>query len=134
MFPSATVNLNAYPVTANDPPFSPVAAEVAQLDSWMAIAAVSRRIGGDPQSLSIAFAPELALTRSILFNYPLNQTSVPPTPAGKIDVCCRLSARRLRTRRLPGLSTPPVANRTILRLDTPPADAPVFVPAAVCAT
>jgi 4-phytase/acid phosphatase len=86
MLPSATVNLNAYPVTANDPLFSPVAAGVAQLDSRMAIAAVSGRIGGDPQSLSVSFAPELALTRSILFNYPLSQTSVPPTPAGKIDV------------------------------------------------
>jgi 4-phytase/acid phosphatase len=52
----------------------------------MAVAAVNGRLGGDPQSLASAYAPELALTRAVLFNYPVGQTPVPAAPAGKIDV------------------------------------------------
>lgn len=70
----------------NDPLFSPVAAGVALLDSQMAVAAVNGRIGGNPGALASAYAPELALTRSILFHYSANSTPVPPTPAGKFDV------------------------------------------------
>jgi len=69
-----------------DPLFDPLDAGVATLDSEMAVAAVNGRIGGNPQALASAYAPELALTRSLLFNYPLSQTPVPVTPAGKEDV------------------------------------------------
>src|ERR1019366_812455 len=51
-----------------------------------AFAAVMGRLGGNPQSLASAYAAELALTRSVLFNYPASQTPVPGTPAGTGDV------------------------------------------------
>jgi 4-phytase/acid phosphatase len=86
MLPAATVNINSYPPQDNDPLFNPVAAGVARLDEKMAVAAVNGRLGDSPQSLASAYAPELALARSILFNYPASQTPAPPTPAGKVDV------------------------------------------------
>jgi 4-phytase/acid phosphatase len=61
-------------------------AGVAELDYQMAIAAVTGRLGNNPQALASAYAPELALARSVLFNYPVSQTPAPPTPAGKMDV------------------------------------------------
>ena len=68
-------------VTPNgDPLFSPVAAGVAVLDYPTAMAAVNGRLGGSAPSLASAYAPELALTRSILFNYPAGETPPPPTP------------------------------------------------------
>ena len=84
--PGATVNVNSYPLQDNDPLFSPVAAGLAQINERMAVAAVQGRLGDSAQSLTTAYAPELALTRSILFNYPASQTPPPATPAGKLDV------------------------------------------------
>jgi 4-phytase/acid phosphatase len=86
MLPGASVSINSYPPQDNDPLFAPVAAGVALLDERMAIASVMGRLGGNPQSLASAYAPELALTRSVLFNYPAGQTPVPATPEGKVDV------------------------------------------------
>lgn len=86
MLPQASVNINSYPPQGNDPLFVPVAAGVARLDERMAVAAVNGRLGGNPQSLASAYAPELALTRSILFGYPADQVPVPAAPPGKIDV------------------------------------------------
>jgi 4-phytase/acid phosphatase len=83
--PGASVNVNVYP-QANDPVFDPVPAGVALLDPQKAIAAVMGRLGGDPQLLASAYAPELALTRSVLFHYPASETPAPTTPAGKTDV------------------------------------------------
>lgn len=40
----------------------------------------------DPQAIGSAYSAELALIRSVLFNYPINQTPAPATPAGKMDV------------------------------------------------
>jgi len=76
-------NINVVP--GNDPLFNPVGAGVALLDYQMALAAVNGRLGGNPQALASAYAPELALTRSVLFNYAVNATPVPLAPAGKID-------------------------------------------------
>ena len=84
--PGAPVNVSSDPPQDNDPLFSPVAAGVAHLNQQMAVAAVQGRLGGNAQSLATAYAPELALTRAILFNYPVSQTAVPVTPAGKVDV------------------------------------------------
>jgi 4-phytase/acid phosphatase len=84
--PGATVNVNSYPLQDNDPLFSPVGAGLAQIDERMAVAAVTGRLGDSAQSLTTSYAPELALTRSILFNYPVSQTPAPATPAGKLDV------------------------------------------------
>jgi 4-phytase / acid phosphatase len=86
MLPAASVNVNFYGPQDSDPLFVPVAAGVARLDERMAVAAVKGRLGGNPQSLASAYAPELALTRSVLFNYPASQTPAPATPQGKVDV------------------------------------------------
>jgi 4-phytase/acid phosphatase len=85
MLPGATVKVDAYPQSANDPLFNAVAAGVALLDYRKAVAAVKGRLGG-AQSLASAYAPELALLRSVLFNYPIGQQPIPPAPSGKIDV------------------------------------------------
>ncbi len=86
MLPRATVNVQYLtPSTASDPLFDPVGAGVARLDQQLAIDAVTGRLGDNPQLLTSAYAPELALTRSVLFNYPLSETPAPPTPGGKTD-------------------------------------------------
>ncbi len=81
MLPAATVTVNTYTAPANDPLFAPVAAGVAVLDYPTAVAAVNGRLGSSPESLAFAYAPELALTRSVLFNYPATQT--PPRNSGR---------------------------------------------------
>ena len=87
MLPGATVNVQYLtPSTASDPLFDPVGAGVARLNQRMAIEAVKGRLGDNPQLLTSAFAPELALTRSVLFNYPVSETPAPATPDGKTDV------------------------------------------------
>jgi 4-phytase / acid phosphatase len=86
LLPAISVNVNHYGPTDSDPLFDPVGAGVARLDQQKAVAAVMGRLGGNPQSLTSAYAPELALTRSLLFGYPASETPVPATPAGKVDV------------------------------------------------
>ena len=81
LFPSvaSTITINAYPTTENDPLFNTVAAGVAVLDYQKAVAAVNGRLGSNPQAISTAYAPELALTQSVLFGNP------PNVAAGKTD-------------------------------------------------
>jgi 4-phytase/acid phosphatase len=85
MLPGAAVNVNSA-AGSSDPLFDPVGAGVARLDSRKAIAAVKGRLGGNGQALASAYAPELALTRSLLFAYPTGQTPAPGAPAGMVDV------------------------------------------------
>ena len=84
MLPQANVFVNTQ--QGSDPLFDPLGAGVSRLNQRMAIAAVQGRLGGNAQSLASAYAPELALTRSILFGYAAGETPVPATPAGKVDV------------------------------------------------
>jgi 4-phytase/acid phosphatase len=86
LLPAASVNVNHYGPTESDPLFDSVGAGVARLDERKAVAAVKGRVGGSAQSLASAYAPELALTRSVLFGYPASQSPVPTTPAGIVDV------------------------------------------------
>ncbi len=86
LLPAATVPIHSYTAPAADPLFDPVDAGVAMLDEGKAVAAVNGRLGNDPQSLASAYAAELALTRSVLLNYPAGQTPAPATPAGVVDV------------------------------------------------
>lgn len=86
LLPTANVNVNYYGPTESDPLFDPVGAGVSRLDQKLAVAAVRGRLGGNPQSLASAYAPELALTRSVLFNYPVGETPAPATPQGAVDV------------------------------------------------
>lgn len=83
--PGAPVNVQYLtPSTASDPLFDPVGAGVALLNTKMAIASVNGRLGGNAQSLASAYAPEFALSRSVLLGYPVG-TTPPPTPANVID-------------------------------------------------
>jgi 4-phytase/acid phosphatase len=86
MLPAASVNVNYYGPTESDPLFDPVGAGVSRLDLQKALAAVQGRVGGNGESLSTAYAAELALIRATLFGYPPGQSPAPPAPAGKIDV------------------------------------------------
>jgi len=87
LLPGAPVNVqHLTPTTAIDPLFDPVDAGVAQLDSRLAIASVIGRLGGNPQSLASAYAPEMGLARSVLLGYPGTQTPAPATPANVTDV------------------------------------------------
>jgi len=86
LLPAGGVHINALPAPAVDPLFDPVDAGVALLNEEMAVAAVNGRLGDNAPALAAAYAPELALTRSVLFNYPAGTTPAPATPAGKIDV------------------------------------------------
>jgi len=84
--PVAPVNVQYLtPSTAFDPLFDPVDAGVAQLNPQMAVASVMGRLGGNPQVLASAYAPEFSISRSVLFGYPISDTPVPATPANKID-------------------------------------------------
>ncbi len=85
--PAAPVNVQYLtPSTASDPLFDPVGAGVALLDSQMAVASVTGRLGGDPQWIASAYAPEFALTRAVLLGYPASQIPPPPAPANVTDV------------------------------------------------
>jgi 4-phytase/acid phosphatase len=82
LLPAAGVNVNHYGPSERDPLFDPVGAGVSLFDQRLAVAAVKGRLGDNPESL--AYAAELAVTRSVLFNYPLGQTPAPATPPGKV--------------------------------------------------
>lgn len=84
LLPAASVAVVTTPTA--DPLFDPIDAGVATLNTTMAIAAVNGRLGGNPQSLATTYSAELALTRSVLFNYPAGTSPAPATPAGKTDV------------------------------------------------
>ena len=86
LLPAASVNVNYYGPTESDPLFDPVGAGVSRLDLEKALAAVQGRVGGNGESLSAAYAAELALVRATLFGYPPGQSPAPPAPAGKVDV------------------------------------------------
>jgi 4-phytase/acid phosphatase len=85
LLPAVTVTINTNTSTT-DSLFDPVDAGIAVLNERTAIAAVNGRLGGNPQSLTTAYAAELALVRAVLFNYPVSTTPVPAAPAGKADV------------------------------------------------
>lgn len=87
MLPGAPVNVQYLtPSTASDPLFDPVGAGVAQLNSQMAIDSVNGRLGANPQSLASAYAPKIALSRSVLLGYPQSETPPPLPPTNVIDV------------------------------------------------
>jgi 4-phytase/acid phosphatase len=104
--PSAKVNFDIYPQT-NDPVFDPVPAGVALLDPEKAIAAVSGRLGSDPPSLTTAYAPEFALLRSLLFNYPL-ATNPPPAPPACVNKTCTIDVTTIPIAVTAGVSGSPI--------------------------
>ena len=85
LLPSAKVTVNSVS-TPPDPLFDPVDAGVALLDQRKTVDGVNGRLGNDPQALASAYSAELALIRSVLFNYPVSRSPAPATPTGRIDV------------------------------------------------
>ena len=85
LLPAATITVDSLS-QGSDPLFDPIGAGVAELDTNMELAALQGRVGGNAQLLATAYGAELALTRSLLFNYPPTQTPPPDTPKGKTDV------------------------------------------------
>jgi len=87
LLPGAPVNVQYLtPATVADPLFDPVGAGVAQLNSQVAIDSVNGRLGGNPQALASAYAPEIALARSVLLGYPPGEVPPPQPPKNVIDV------------------------------------------------
>ena len=86
LLPQASVTIHTVSPPTNDELFDPVDAGIAVLDPQRVVAAVNGRLGADRGALATAYASELALIRSVLFNYPVSETPVPPTPTGKTDV------------------------------------------------
>lgn len=86
MLPAASVNVTHYDSNQSDPLFDPVGAGVAHLDQATAVAAVAGRLGGDASALQTVYAPELALLRSVLFQYPGKEGMIPTTPGPAVDV------------------------------------------------
>jgi 4-phytase/acid phosphatase len=84
LLPAAAATVHT--VDGADPLFDPINAGVAKLDTKMALAAVSGRLGGNAQALATAYAAEFALARAVLFDYAAGTTPAPATPAGKVDV------------------------------------------------
>jgi len=84
LLPSAAVNVD-FQRTGSDPLFDPVGAGISPMDYQKAAAAVSGRIGNDPQAFASGWASELSLARATLFQYPASRIPLPATPAGKID-------------------------------------------------
>lgn len=86
LLPAAKVTVNTVSPSTSDPLSDPVDAGVALLNEHKAVAAVNGRLGSNAEALTNAYSAELGLIRSVLFDYPVNQTPAPPAPAGKIDV------------------------------------------------
>jgi 4-phytase/acid phosphatase len=86
MLPAASVNVNHFGPTEADPLFEPMFTGTSVLDLHKSLAAVQGRLGANGESLTAAYAAELALTRSVLFGYPASQTPAPAAPTGIVDV------------------------------------------------
>ena len=84
MIPGATIPVHSYTLGQTDPVFDPIGAGVVTVDSERA-AAEARRIYNSGPALASAYAAELALARSIVFNYPLGTQPPPAAPAGITD-------------------------------------------------
>jgi 4-phytase / acid phosphatase len=86
LLPAATVTVNHYGSGESDPLFDPIGAGVAEISDRTAVASVVGRLGSNHPSVASAFASELALTRSVLLDYPNGQTPPPLAPSGTTDV------------------------------------------------
>src|SRR5262245_28075950 len=83
IFPGADVPVHSYPLGQPDPVFDPIAGGVVTVDGPRAAREVAG-IFNQGAALASAYSGELALIRSVLFDYPFG-TPPPPTPAGKVD-------------------------------------------------
>jgi 4-phytase / acid phosphatase len=84
LFPGASVPVHSFPLGQPDPIFDPIAACVAPVDG----ARAAREVAGifnQGAAAASAYAGELSLIRSALFDYPRNTEPPPPTPPGKVD-------------------------------------------------
>ena len=85
LLPGVTVPVHSYSLGTPDPVFDPIAANVVtKVDTGRAV----REIQGtfdDGAYIQSAYAPELSLIRSLLYNYPAGTEPPPATPSGLTD-------------------------------------------------
>jgi len=81
LFPDITVPVHSFSVYPQkpDPVFDPIAAHVAKVDSNLAVAQV-REIFNSGEAVASAYSGDLALIRSVLFDYPLGTLPLPHKP------------------------------------------------------
>jgi len=66
MLPGCVVPVHSQPDGANDPLFLPLKARIVHADPGLAAAAIAGRIGGDPNNLTEAYRPQLAVLDRVL--------------------------------------------------------------------
>jgi 4-phytase/acid phosphatase len=66
--PGCAIEVNTLPEGAPDPLFHPLAAGVGHPDKLLATAAISGRIGGNPQGLAEAYRPQLEALEEVLLD------------------------------------------------------------------
>jgi 4-phytase/acid phosphatase len=66
MFPGCNLTIHSQPEGTDDRLFRPLKADVGHIDSVLAVAAISGRIGGDPNNLTEAYRPQLAALDRVL--------------------------------------------------------------------
>ncbi len=84
LIPGITIPVHSFPLGTADPVFDPIGKGVAKVDPFRAEADV-RGIFGSGDAVGSASSGELALIRSVLFDYPQGKQPPPPTPPLKTD-------------------------------------------------
>ena len=84
LFEGMAVPVHSYPLGQTDPVFDPISANVAAVDAVRAAREV-RQVYNSGAALASAYSGELALIRSVLFNYQAGVEPVPAAPAGITD-------------------------------------------------
>ena len=84
LIPGITIPVHSFPLDTTDPVFDPIGKGVATVDPFRAEAEV-RGIFGSGAAVGSASSGELALIRSVLFDYPQGKQPPPPTPPLKTD-------------------------------------------------
>jgi len=85
LFPGVTVPVHSFALGQPDPVFDPIAAKLVAVDPVRAVHEV-RAVFHSGTALTSAYSSDLALIRSLLFNYPNGTQPPPPAPSGLVDV------------------------------------------------
>ena len=84
LFAGTTVPVHSYALGQPDPVFDPILGNVAIVDPTRAANEV-QEIYNSGTALASAYSAELALVRSVLYNYPIGTEPPPAAPSGVID-------------------------------------------------
>jgi len=84
LIPGVTIPVHSYPLGQADPMFDPISAGVAVVDANRAAKEV-QQVYNSGAALASAYSGDLALIRSVLFNYQQGTQPPPATPPGITD-------------------------------------------------